>query len=1547
MAMESSGNWEASFDKIMSRTKLDMNKVNDRYAPSSQGVLTQRVSNNENLMDKYTTIEEETYARPSSRDMSVLERLARLEEVQRVEGVSAQRISLLEQNLDRTSRALDRSTADAKDLERSVLQYQSKLGVVNGLVDSMRAENDAKRSLLAKLEASARQADMWRDDLEAKVDSVTKLARSLDRSRAEQREAMGEHVSRADLEAVRDRAAVVAQQAASASVSAWHDKFELSTRSLERQVALLRMGRTDRGRPGDEELLASPEEVAEALRTTLPSELLLKGAVAQEVRQLENRLQDRFSDTTELLVKSHVESARGTLHAQMHSRLGDMCAEMGLEYPEVLPPFARAGGGAGAWEGESEEAEAARARESFRSRLLEARRRTEEDVRTMGVGLASLRSDLQSIAASNSSQAQERAGAVGRVERAVEETAAASERGLRAATERLERVEREGYQAALAGQARSAEVKQDMFDRLGGLSVEWEETRGSLERRLNDAERATEQCEERTKEARAEAQTLLQTSPALEGLRRAAGMVGDLVEQHRTVADAGKETAAAVRALQANAATKNEHLELRERVARLEPAVVERLPDYFNTTKKVLDLTALLQGKLETLEALSVRHHSDITSSVGRLGELEITSAQLMGSSSVAAEDVRRLTQNLVSLESAASRDTSYLKDLTGSISSRLVTAEGKVSLMSKTYASDSVTNGKTIARLSARGEELQAQDAALQNSLAQMQWAGEASRRESGEQIALLGAQLGVLRVAIAQGLQLRSPVIEVFSPTGGLRSGGSGAVETRGTVSGTGAGTGTGFGAGTGTGAARSPYDLVHNPVLPSPAAGVGASGAGVLGASGARFGLSLTDMSTFTETGVAVAREAGERMASVSARAVTGTTGDVSEDSDASAPVRVNQRLVRRSSAFLTGLSSPGSATAASTPSVGGPASHWSPAGGALNPAHAQAQGQAQAQTQARAQDPEAQPTGHFDSRSNELSSGSSEHSSPSGGGSAQGLERDQSWDASSFASTPTSPGGVGMSSMGNQGNNQSQNRSQQSLNRSNASSHIPQQSAFDMSMPSYVSHINDSRNDSRNDTHDSRLATDADGAEADAEGYGEADAEADTEIASMGKLSVSSGGSLGHLNSQIDQLIRHKDEVLSPQRSPQRSGSLADSSSSSSSAQALGLGLGQGGLRGNTSNVSTNASGNVSASRSWGRDLSETRATEGSGGSGAAQSSSFLKGVDEWDQDPEEGSEGEEQEDGEGEGGRDEGDGDEEDSVNSQGMESLVGLFDRDAEQPAPLPPLSSAPGSGPRSVVPALNLAVQGSPASRTGSARREEMGEDWDEEESPTKPSSARAGGGAGATSGGMGMGVGEDESDDEDDEEVQINSSVRPLRAAPQRIIMEVDTSKSSAGSDSTASEVEVEADISSSSAAGSAYAPGPSPARPPKPTPASAPAASLAPVPTRAPAATPARAPSTATPTATPSATSTATTPAGTPTDTKGLSVRDRLRLRQEALKKQKSDGLSTLSSASVDLSPPPNPEKPPNTAPRSVSAPAPAQEEEDAVMNFEDLEDSTDLP
>lgn len=80
------------------------------------------------------------------------------------------------------------------------------------------------------------------------------------------------------------------QQTISAQLSAWYEKVEYNLRNLEKQVALVRINASPK-----EGMLVTPEEVHAALNTSMPSEMLVKGAVSTQILDLEGKLEEKVS----------------------------------------------------------------------------------------------------------------------------------------------------------------------------------------------------------------------------------------------------------------------------------------------------------------------------------------------------------------------------------------------------------------------------------------------------------------------------------------------------------------------------------------------------------------------------------------------------------------------------------------------------------------------------------------------------------------------------------------------------------------------------------------------------------------------------------------------------------------------------------------------------------------------------------------------------------------------------------------------------------------------------------------------------------------------------------------------------------------------------------------------------------------------------------------------------------------------------------------------------------------------------------------------------
>ena len=96
----------------------------------------------------------------NNNDNSIYERITRLEEQQRSnESHVNHRLNQLEKSYENIYHIVDKSNIEMKDLERNILQLQSKLTTTNGLLDVLQNENDSKRSVIAKMDSWIRQVN--------------------------------------------------------------------------------------------------------------------------------------------------------------------------------------------------------------------------------------------------------------------------------------------------------------------------------------------------------------------------------------------------------------------------------------------------------------------------------------------------------------------------------------------------------------------------------------------------------------------------------------------------------------------------------------------------------------------------------------------------------------------------------------------------------------------------------------------------------------------------------------------------------------------------------------------------------------------------------------------------------------------------------------------------------------------------------------------------------------------------------------------------------------------------------------------------------------------------------------------------------------------------------------------------------------------------------------------------------------------------------------------------------------------------------------------
>jgi hypothetical protein len=597
-----------------------------------------------------------------------------------------------------------------------------------------------------------------------------------------------------------------------------------------------------------------------------------------------------------------------------------------------------------------------------------------------------------------------------------------------------------------------------LVERLTDMAREWSTERAGLDRRLLVNERIAEDCLDRIKLSQSAVESYFKASPDVKRFQRSAELVAQLQLQLGTVQEEVRSTAISVHKLEANASTKNEHLELRERVARMEPTVLERLPDYMESTKRVVDLSMSMQSRLDKLDTLTNLQHNDLASTISKVSAVDVLATQLKGLTTVATEEVKRLSSAVSELDAGTRKDINYLRDLTGSISSRVVAVEGKVSVMNKTYAADTVTTNNALAKLTTICEDLQAHDTTTQNTLVQLQWALEAEHRESTDRFAQLKGRLDLLHQTQHLG-------------GGGGDAGEGKAIKIQFTTAADGDASGEAE-----RGLVRMEPLLTPAPVpAPAPvAAPVRKPAADIYqplappAVKPATRGLSAF----LTETSASMSSPERSAESNASAR----SWSPVSAPAPQTAPPPADTSV--RSGPVLTSASNPNT--------------HGAPTPWTEHPVKRDSF--VAAREYSYEQERPAAPTAAAGADAEESGSIVSDQYSD---------ESPSSPDPAPAATTSTAGDDINTST-----------------------SHIVMQSAFDMSMPSYVSHINSSSDANQSSFDHSYHHT-----------AGPAAGDADSRASS--RLSVGSEESIDQLNSTVAELHKHRDRVLSGEHTPNAS------------------------------------------------------------------------------------------------------------------------------------------------------------------------------------------------------------------------------------------------------------------------------------------------------------------------------------------------------------------------------------------------------------------------
>ena len=186
---------ESTFDRIVSRTRDNIDRINKKYssAIASQPTYNSSIGNYAASLAS-VVLSESINTSPSRRNNNqtateagsfnvILERLNKLERSNvTVESStantggsdSAQRIKELENTVTNLCKTVETLVNELKDSQRVQTQTNLKINRQSGIIDAIQQDVDSRRVLLSKMDTWAKQGEVWREDVETQLVSINK-----------------------------------------------------------------------------------------------------------------------------------------------------------------------------------------------------------------------------------------------------------------------------------------------------------------------------------------------------------------------------------------------------------------------------------------------------------------------------------------------------------------------------------------------------------------------------------------------------------------------------------------------------------------------------------------------------------------------------------------------------------------------------------------------------------------------------------------------------------------------------------------------------------------------------------------------------------------------------------------------------------------------------------------------------------------------------------------------------------------------------------------------------------------------------------------------------------------------------------------------------------------------------------------------------------------------------------------------------------------------------------------------------------------------------
>ncbi len=493
------------------------------------------------------------------------------------------KIADLENTVEEMRTKLETQAGDMKEMQRLTSQNSNTLLRQNGQLNSLMLENDNRTTLFAKLDGWVRQGEGWRTGLDRDMDDIKSRQILLEKSHKATTESTNEHVSKFELEAMKDRVTLICNQAVSHGIAMWHEKVESQLRTVERQMASLRSG----GAISVDSTLSTEPEIREALTSQQPSELMINSLISKQLNDLQKNVEDSIT--------SHVIAS---MKAQLHDAMTENKKNMPSMVAKVLEDQndgPRIGSG--------------------------VPKGIERQVHSLEDSIAAIQVSMQSLRDDNERGDKDRKAELRNQERKVEEAITISKNSVQTIQDRAKNLEDRLHDVMKSSQEWREDFKNEMNERVNlhkdDSATDWQK----VDTRLLMLEKITESMNEKMSVSKDLVQAYFLGAPEIKALQNTAIKVDGINAEVKALRVETKEAIGLTNRLDASTVKLSDFSELREKINQmhlinerldLQGRSVDRLDtqleDVRRSEVKLSDAVAAASGKMD--ECLSLTESS-------------------------------------------------------------------------------------------------------------------------------------------------------------------------------------------------------------------------------------------------------------------------------------------------------------------------------------------------------------------------------------------------------------------------------------------------------------------------------------------------------------------------------------------------------------------------------------------------------------------------------------------------------------------------------------------------------------------------------------------------------------------------------------------------------------------------------------------------------------------------------------------------------------------------------------------------------------------------